>query len=84
MTDITNDTAEVRTESGNTICDRSGQKAYPHELVKDPYSGNMILPRYLDEPQQYTRAWRSESGDGPKRAETQDTFISTSVVPEDL
>ena len=81
---IENTGAVVRALSENTICDRSGRKAYPHELIKDSYSGNMILKRHLDEPQQYTRAWRSESGTGPKRAETEDTFITTAITPDDL
>ena len=83
MTAITNVGAVTRDESGNTICDRSGRKAYPHELVKDP-EGNMVLPRYLDEPQRETRAYRSTSGTGSKRAEQDNNFITTAVLATDL
>ena len=79
-----NTEAETRELSGSTICDRSGMLAYPHELVKDPYSGNMVLKRYADEPQRITRKWRSESGAGSRRAENNDTFITTAITPEDL
>jgi len=84
MTDIINVGAVVRDKSGNTICDRSGRKCYPHELVKDPYTGNMVLPQYVDDPQQITRVFRSTSGSGPRRAEQDNNFITTAILPEDL
>ena len=48
MTAITNTGAVTRDESGNTICPRSGFKVYPHELIKDSYTGDLVLKRSID------------------------------------
>ena len=66
------------------ICSISGFKTFPGELVTDPYTGERVLPRYADTPQREPRAFRSASGKGPKRAEQDDNFITTSVLPEDF
>ena len=84
MTDITNDTATTRSLSGNTICDVSGFKAYPGELVQDPYTKLWVLPRFKNDPQREPRAFRSTSGQGPKRAEQDDIFITATVTVDDL
>jgi hypothetical protein len=70
--------------STHNVCDRSGVKAYPGELIVDPYSGNMVLKRYADEPQQETRAFSSNPARGSQRPEKDDLFITTSVTPESL
>jgi len=83
MTDITNLTAEAPVYSGYSVCERSGRKAYPGELVKDPYSGLMVLKKYIDH-QEKTKAYRSRQISQVKRPEPEDQFVSTSIAPGDL
>ena len=40
--DALNTTAELRPLSGNTICTRSGRKAYPHEFGVERYHSNQF------------------------------------------
>ena len=86
MTDITNSTATTRDQSGNTICDRSGRKARPDELVRDPYTGLMVLPKYVDKFQpQGSRPRRTDTTTkGSRRPEKETIFITVEVTIDDL
>jgi len=59
----------------DNICDRTGFRALPGELVKDAY-GNMVLKRYRDSrhPQEFVRS-TPERRHGPKRRESEPEFI---------
>ena len=72
---ITNLTAETRTHSGNTICDRSGRKAYPGELRLDTYNGQWVFPKYLDVQQREGMVYRSREVKGAKHIEQDNLFI---------
>ena len=69
--------------SGYELCDRSGRKAYPGELVQDPYTKMMVLPKYIDF-QFETRKYRYVRSRINKIPELDDQFISTIILPEDL
>lgn len=85
MTDITNDNATTPDFTGYEICDKSGFRAYPGELVRDGHSRNWVLPRFADAEQpNELRHHRSESGKGPINAEISDNFITTTVTIDDL
>ena len=84
MTAITNSGAETREASGNNICDRSGTKAYPHELVKDPHSKNMVLPWLADTQIREFQKYRSQHTGLGVHPELPDQFISTAVLASDL
>ena len=78
------------TDSGNRyeICQRSGFRAKPGELVKDGY-GIWCLPEYADRrhPSDFDRR---RGGDKPSRGATspddtgREIFISTAVTVNDL
>lgn len=68
--------AEITTATTDyVICDRSGFRALPHELVVDPYSGNMVLPKYRDIDHEQTSPTRSSFKKGQLRAEQDNTFL---------
>ena len=75
---IENTTATLRDQSGFTICDRSGRKARPDELVKDPYTGLMVLPKYVDKFQpQGSRPRRTDTTTkGSRRPEKETIFLT--------
>ena len=83
-TPIENDNTFLPNHTGVTVCSRSGEKCLPGELVKDPYSRNLVKKKYADSSQQYTRKYRSFSKGSSKRPEQDDTFISTPVTIDDL
>ena len=84
MTDITNDNAT--TTFGNTynICDVSGFRARPGELVRR-WDGVWVLPEFWEprHPQDFVRA-KAERLTGSIRPESPDLFISTAVLASDL
>ena len=88
MTDITNDNATTDGVNRYNVCQRSGFRAKPGELVRDGY-GAMVLPEYAESrhPQD---AVRSTGPDEPNRGAIRpddtgrELFISTSVAPENL
>ena len=81
---ITNPNVFYPNHTGNTVCSRSGEKCLPGELIKDPYSRNLVKKKYADSSQQYTGKYRSLSKGRSKRPEQDDTFISTPVTIDDL
>ena len=68
-TPITNSTATTDTPNRYNICQRSGFRAKPGELVKDAY-GEMVLPEFADSrhDQEFVRV-RAENQQGAKRPE---------------
>ena len=65
------------------ICSRSGFKVRPGELIKDPYSGEMVLPEFAD------RDYREGTVRSMKpyrsiRPEQDDRFISVAITTDDL
>ena len=80
--DPTNLTAEVQAFSGNEICDRSGRKVFPGELVQDPYSKQWVLPKYQDIQQREMR-YRSVQRPTSRFSETEDAFVGT-ITADDL
>ena len=82
-TALTNSTAFTPDQSGYTICDRSGKKVLPGKLVKDPYSGGMVLPQFADEYiPEHTKA--RERADGSERPEQDINWIVTPITSDDL
>ena len=82
-TALTNPTAFTPDQSGNTICDRTGKKALPGTLVKDPYSDGMVLPKHLDEYiPEHTKA--RERARGSERPEQDINWIDTPITSDDL
>ena len=65
------------------ICSRSGFKVRPGALIKDPYSGEMVLPEFAD------RDYREGTVRSMKpyrsiRPEQDDRFISVAITTDDL
>ena len=83
-TPITNLTAEVDGFGRYFIDDRTGFRLYPHEAVQE-WTGFFVRKRHLDKqnPQEF-RKGSEKSLSAATRSETEDTFITTSIAPEDL
>ena len=67
-------------------CERSGWRALPQELVRDEYTGRLVLPQFKD-PDIRTRKYISKQiARGPLNRDDTDTenFIQTDVDPDDL
>lgn len=81
---ITNPNA-IAGPSNYEICDRTGFRVYRGELETE-WDGTMVRPKSFEDrhPQDFVRARSRENPKGPKRPEQDDTFISTTVAPEDL
>ena len=81
---ITNSDAGVDTENRYNVCQRSGFRAKPGELVEDGY-GAWVLPKYA-EPRHLQDFVRSlpDQLEGSVRPEPTDTFITTAVTIDDL
>lgn len=88
MTEITNSTATTDTPNRYNICDRSGFKAKPGELIPT-WDGLMVLPEFWEprNEQQFVRS-RAEKQRGALNPEPigNETFIDPDnpVSPEDL
>jgi hypothetical protein len=83
---IQNTTAQTRDQSGFTVCDRSGRKARPDELVRDPYTGGMVLPKYVDgfQPQEERPRRHDTTTKGSPRPEKDTLFITVTITVDDL
>ena len=77
--DSLNTLAGTQDHSGYSVCEKSGRKAYPGELVKDPYSGLMVLKKYVDN-QFEERAYRSTHRNGVEMAEQDDRFLTDNEI----
>ena len=81
---VTIENAGATTETSHyVICTRSGFKVRPGELIKDPYSGEMVLPEFAD------RDYRVGGGRSIKprrsiRPEQTDRFITVAITTDDL
>jgi len=84
MTEITNPDA-VEYKSNFEICQRSGRRAKPGKLIKDPYTNAWVLPEYADRyPEQLFTKVRAESLTGSARPEQDDNFIDSITDPADI
>ena len=86
MTDITNSGA-TETDSVYTICDLSGFRAKPGELIP-MYPNLMVLPEYWNarNEQEFINGSKAEKQRGPLRPEpvNNPTFIDDPVTVDDL
>jgi len=83
-TSITNSNTFTPDSSGFTICQRSGFKAKPDQLVRE-WTGLWVLPRYAEPRniQDFVRS-KAEEQPGPRSGEQTNDFITTRVLPDDL
>ena len=83
-TTIANTNADTRSFSGNEICDRTGFKVLPGDLVEE-WNGHMVRPESFEpqQPQDKLRS-RPDKLPGSVSPEPSDTFISTAVSADDL
>ena len=67
------------------ICQRTGFRQYPGELMRDGY-GELIRPKSVDErhPQDFVRSRGGDRQRGSVSPEQNNSFIVTSIAPEDL
>lgn len=81
---ITNSTATEAPPNNYNVCMRSGFRVKPDTLIEDAY-GSLVRPESYDHRhlQEFIRPLAEEIR-GPKRPEPSNTFISTSISPEDL
>jgi hypothetical protein len=82
--DIQNANASEDTVSRYNIDMKSGFRVKPGALVEE-YNGILTRPESFDirHPQEFVRPLAEELT-GPLRPEPTDTFIATSIAPEDL
>ncbi len=83
-TAIANSNTFKPSNTGNNICQRSGFKAKPEQLVRE-WSGGLILPEYAEARniQDFTRA-HAEEQPGTRTPEAVNDFITTRVTQDDL
>ena len=83
-TPITNSNATTSVPVNYVICDRTGFRLIPDNLVKDGYGG-MVRKSSVDpvHPQDRVRGV-TERQKGSVSPEGDDTFISTAITPDDL
>jgi hypothetical protein len=81
---ITNSTAESDTDNRYNICQRTGFKVKPGTLIEE-WNGTLVRA-FSWEPRNLQDLVRTEAESlvGPSRPEGTDTFITTSIAPEDL
>ena len=81
---LDNTSAQTDTNFRYNVCQRSGFRALPGELVRSGY-GELVLPKF-SEPRQlqdFVRV-KAESLEGSPRNEATDVFITEEVTIEDL
>ena len=83
-TSVTNAAAESTTHSGYEICQISGKKAFPGELVRDPYSKLWVLPQYADVQPREGMRYRTRKYANGARFPEQDLNTITTVSRDDL
>jgi len=69
--------------ANSVICSKSGFRAKPGELIKDPYSGEMVLPEFADKHYREGTV-RSMKPYRSIRPEQDDRFISVAITTDDL
>ena len=81
---ISNTTATPNVPTHDNVCFVSGFKALPGELVKDEYSGEMVLPEFADNQHQMPRRMPTRASKVQRVEPREPTFITDRVLPEDL
>lgn len=85
MTDITNSNATQDTQNRYEICQRSGKKALPGSLQREPITNLWVLPEYLDPYELQLRVRvKAELLTGSIRPEPSDNFIDSISDPTTL
>jgi len=86
-TDIQNSGATIIAPTRVEACERSGFRALPHELTKEPYTERMVLKEFRDYDHDDRQNRISNRRSRPKKVETRkedENFISTAVTQDDL
>jgi hypothetical protein len=80
----TNSNSETDSGGRYNICQRTGFKVLPGELLQE-WNGLLVRPESFEarHPQDFVRS-KAERQTGPQNPEPDDTFISTSVSAESL
>ena len=84
---IDNPWATIKVPTRVNQCERSGFRALPNELIKEPYTDRMVLREFKDFDHDDRQNRISNRRSRPVRVETRNediNFISTSTAPEDL
>jgi hypothetical protein len=84
MTDIVNPWATTEAPTRVDACERSGFRAYPHELIKEPYTDRMVLKEFKDTDHDDRQFKHTHRDSAPIAVEQEDTFITTPVTVSDL
>ena len=81
---ITNTAAIQDTDNRFNVCQFSGFRALPDELVESGY-GELVLPKFAEPRQMQERVRvKAEQLEGSPRNEIPDTFITTEITIDDL
>jgi hypothetical protein len=81
---VLNTTASTNVPTHYNICAISGFKALPHELVKDEYSGEMVLPEFADRQHRQPKRMPTSPSKVTRVEPREPTFITDRILPEDL
>ena len=81
---IENQFATIKAETRVNACERSGFRAYPGELIKEPYTDRMILKEFKDFDHDDRQPKHTHRDSRPMAVEQEDTFISTAITQDDL
>lgn len=82
--EITNTEAQADSQNRYNVCQRSGFRALPGELVKSGY-GELVLPKYSEPRNMADFVYnKAEQLEGSPRNEAPDVFITDEVLAEDL
>lgn len=84
LEDALNTDATRQVPTHYNVCAVSGFKARPHELVKDEYSGEMVLPEFADQQHQQPRSLPVRPSIVQRAEPRHPKFITDRVLPEDL
>jgi hypothetical protein len=84
-TPITNANATADVPTNYEICDRTGFRQYPWHLKKQ-WDGHYVRSKSFENrhPQEFVRSRGGDKQKGPQSPEGDDSFIATSIAPEDL
>jgi len=81
---IENPFATTDVPTHKNACERSGFRAYPGELIKEPYTDRMILKEFKDTDHDDRQPKHTHRDSRPMAVEQEDTFISTAITVDDL
>ena len=82
--EIENSTATTDSVSRYNLCQRTGFRVKPHELVEE-WNGTLVRPESFEyrHPAEFVRPLAEELT-GPVRSEPSNSFVAVSIAPEDL